>query len=77
MVASPKPTSTTPSTRLRPAWTPPSCIASAAVSATVSLFVPTLTAVELAAADLYEVDDYRRISARLTSGNRSWVYLAT
>ena len=37
----------------------------------------TLTTVELAAADLYEVDDYRRTSARLTSGNRSWVYLAT
>ena len=39
--------------------------------------VLTLTTVELAAADLYEVDDYRRTSVQLTSGNRSWVYLAT
>jgi len=39
--------------------------------------VLTLTTAELAAADLYEVDDYRRTHVRLTSGTDSWVYLAT
>ena len=36
----------------------------------------TLSPVELAAADHYEVDDYRRVLARLGSGTDAWVYLA-
>jgi hypothetical protein len=30
---------------------------------------------ELAAADEYEVDDYRRITVPLRSGDRAWVYV--
>ncbi|WP_086666785.1 gamma-glutamylcyclotransferase [Lentzea kentuckyensis] len=36
-----------------------------------------VTTEELAAADLYEVDDYRRALARLGSGADAWVYLAS
>jgi uridine kinase/gamma-glutamylcyclotransferase (GGCT)/AIG2-like uncharacterized protein YtfP len=36
----------------------------------------TLTPEELAAADDYEVDDYRRVRVRLQSGRDAWVYLA-
>ena len=35
-----------------------------------------VTATELAQADNYEVDDYRRISAVLKSGKRCWIYAA-
>jgi Gamma-glutamyl cyclotransferase, AIG2-like len=35
-----------------------------------------ITSAELAAADTYEVDDYRRFLVDLTSGARAWVYLA-
>ncbi len=35
-----------------------------------------LTAAELAAADDYEVDDYRRVRARLASGLEAWVYVS-
>lgn len=35
-----------------------------------------VTTEELAAADLYEVDDYRRALVRLGSGTDAWVYLA-
>ncbi|RAS66823.1 gamma-glutamyl AIG2-like cyclotransferase [Lentzea atacamensis] len=35
-----------------------------------------VTAAELAAADIYEVDDYRRALVRLGSGADAWVYLA-
>ena len=35
----------------------------------------TITAAELAAADSYEVDDYRRISVPLRSGPHAWVYV--
>lgn len=35
-----------------------------------------LSPAELAAADAYEVDDYRRVLARLASGRQAWVYLA-
>ncbi|WP_223198428.1 gamma-glutamylcyclotransferase family protein [Solihabitans fulvus] len=35
-----------------------------------------ITATELAAADDYEVDDYRRVLVRLDSGIEAWVYLA-
>ena len=35
----------------------------------------TITEAELAAADLYEVDDYRRIAVPLRSGPRAWVYV--
>jgi hypothetical protein len=35
-----------------------------------------LSTAELAAADLYEVDDYRRHQVQLSSGHQSWVYLA-
>lgn len=38
--------------------------------------VLTLTTQELAAADTYEVDDYRRHHVRLNSGTEAWVYLA-
>jgi len=34
-----------------------------------------ITAAELAAADKYEVDDYRRISVPLRSGEHAWVYV--
>ncbi len=36
----------------------------------------TITPAELAAADLYEVDDYRRFLVPLASGASAWVYLA-
>jgi uridine kinase len=35
-----------------------------------------LSTAELAAADLYEVDDYRRHHVQLSSGHQSWVYRA-
>ena len=35
-----------------------------------------LTDTELAQADSYEVDDYRRVSASLASGDTAWVYVA-
>jgi gamma-glutamylcyclotransferase (GGCT)/AIG2-like uncharacterized protein YtfP len=35
----------------------------------------TISDAELAAADEYEVDDYRRISVPLRSGARAWVYV--
>lgn len=38
--------------------------------------VLTLTTDELAAADTYEVDDYRRHRVQLASGAAAWVYLA-
>jgi gamma-glutamylcyclotransferase (GGCT)/AIG2-like uncharacterized protein YtfP len=34
-----------------------------------------VTEAELAAADDYEVDDYKRVSVRLTSGLDAWVYV--
>lgn len=34
-----------------------------------------LTAEDLAAADAYEVDDYRRVEADLRSGTKAWVYV--
>ena len=34
-----------------------------------------LTAEELAAADIYESENYRRIEAPLASGMRAWVYV--
>ena len=37
--------------------------------------VYTITGAELAAADQYEVDDYRRIEVPLRSGRRAWVYV--
>jgi len=44
---------------------------------TVTGTVFMLSPLELAAADEYEVDDYRRVLARLGSGADSWVYVAT
>ena len=38
--------------------------------------VLTLTSTELAAADDYEVEDYRRVLVRLASDTEAWVYLA-
>jgi hypothetical protein len=35
----------------------------------------SITAEELAAADRYEVADYKRISVRLASGKEAWVYV--
>lgn len=34
-----------------------------------------ITAEELAAADTYEVSDYKRIAVRLKSGRNAWVYV--
>jgi gamma-glutamylcyclotransferase (GGCT)/AIG2-like uncharacterized protein YtfP len=34
-----------------------------------------ITAAELAAADTYEVSDYRRVEVLLASGPRAWVYI--
>jgi gamma-glutamylcyclotransferase (GGCT)/AIG2-like uncharacterized protein YtfP len=34
-----------------------------------------ITAEELAAADSYEVSDYKRVSAQLASGKTAWVYV--
>ncbi|TWF43997.1 gamma-glutamyl AIG2-like cyclotransferase [Neorhizobium alkalisoli] len=34
-----------------------------------------ITSDELAAADAYEVSDYKRIEARLRSGAKAWVYV--
>lgn len=34
-----------------------------------------ITAEELAAADVYEADDYARIAVKLESGARAWVYV--
>ncbi len=34
-----------------------------------------ITAQELAAADAYEVSDYKRVRARLRSGEEAWVYI--
>ena len=45
------------------------------VGAQVDGTVFTITAAELAAADDYEVDDYRRISVPLRSGPHAWVYV--
>ena len=39
--------------------------------------VLTLTTTELAAADRYEVADYRRVRVTLASGSPAWVYLAS
>ncbi|NEX94979.1 gamma-glutamylcyclotransferase family protein [Caulobacter sp. 17J65-9] len=42
-----------------------------AVEGTVFLITPA----ELAAADDYEVDDYRRVAAQLRAGGTAWVYV--
>ncbi|WP_281280720.1 hypothetical protein [Falsirhodobacter xinxiangensis] len=34
-----------------------------------------ITAAELAAADAYEVADYKRVEVALTSGRKAWVYV--
>lgn len=44
-------------------------------SDTVEGMVFAITADELAAADRYEVSDYRRIEVPLRSGRRAWVYV--
>jgi hypothetical protein len=41
----------------------------------VSGTVFRITAAELAAADAYEVSDYKRILVRLKSGSEAWVYV--
>lgn len=46
-------------------------------AASVGGTVLELTTEELAAADLYEVDDYRRFLVRLGSGADAWVYLSS
>ncbi|WP_211239236.1 gamma-glutamylcyclotransferase [Actinokineospora inagensis] len=43
---------------------------------TVPGTVFTITTTELAAADTYEVDDYRRVPVHLASGATAWSYLA-
>jgi hypothetical protein len=45
------------------------------VDAHVDGMVFTITEDELAAADEYEVDDYRRIAVPLRSGATAWVYV--
>ncbi|ATE70031.1 gamma-glutamylcyclotransferase family protein [Lysobacter capsici] len=42
---------------------------------TVAGTVFAISAEELARADAYEVDDYRRVEAALASGRRAWVYV--
>ena len=42
---------------------------------TVAGTVFAISAEELARADAYEVDDYRRVEAVLASGGRAWVYV--
>lgn len=42
---------------------------------TVAGTVFAISAEELARADAYEVDDYRRVEADLASGRRAWVYV--
>ena len=42
---------------------------------TVAGTVFDITDAELAAADEYEVDDYRRVEVPLRSGKRAWVYV--
>jgi gamma-glutamylcyclotransferase (GGCT)/AIG2-like uncharacterized protein YtfP len=49
----------------------PSTDPDAAVDGTVF----AISATELAAADDYEVDDYRRIAVPLRSGEQAWVYV--
>jgi len=41
----------------------------------VSGMVFEVTAEELANADAYEVDDYKRVAVTLVSGERAWVYV--
>ena len=36
----------------------------------------SITEAELAAADSYEVSDYKRVAVRLASGTEAWVYVA-
>ena len=45
------------------------------VAASVAGTVFEITAEELAAADEYEVDDYRRVRVPLDSGEAAWVYV--
>ena len=45
------------------------------VDAHVGGMVFAISEAELAAADEYEVDDYRRISVRLRSAAAAWVYV--
>jgi gamma-glutamylcyclotransferase (GGCT)/AIG2-like uncharacterized protein YtfP len=42
---------------------------------TVEGSVFEVTDAELAAADAYEVSDYKRVAARLRSGETAWVYV--
>jgi hypothetical protein len=49
----------------------PSDRGDAAVEGTVF----TVSEADLAAADAYEVDDYRRVSVPLRSGSHAWVYV--
>lgn len=41
----------------------------------VAGMVFSITAAELAAADAYEVADYKRVEVALTSGRKAWVYV--
>ena len=43
---------------------------------TVSGVVFSITPVELAKADEYEVDDYKRVRAKFKSGDEAWVYVS-
>jgi gamma-glutamylcyclotransferase (GGCT)/AIG2-like uncharacterized protein YtfP len=54
----------------------PIVIATGTESDTVDGMVFEITDAELAAADAYEVDDYQRVEAPLTSGEKAWVYVA-
>ena len=53
----------------------PIVMPSADSSSTVPGTVFEITAEELAAADAYEVSDYRRVLVRLASGVDAWVYV--
>jgi hypothetical protein len=44
-------------------------------SAPIAGVVFELSSAELAAADVYETENYRRVEVTLASGRRSWVYV--
>ena len=54
----------------------PIVVASGDPSDEISGKVFEITEAELAAADAYEVSDYKRIAIRLKSGLEAWVYVA-
>jgi gamma-glutamylcyclotransferase (GGCT)/AIG2-like uncharacterized protein YtfP len=54
----------------------PVLVATDDLTDSVDGMVLELTDAELTQADAYEVDEYRRVSAHLASGDAAWVYVA-